>query len=187
MNTIESKINLLKLKHEKEIKALEMSENATKLTEFDCIGYSDLSIGFYAYNEYIYKNGVKTLADVQKIMDVYKPSQVDNYVLTFAGKENIVTESPFCLKLWSNENVKPSAKLHYTDANGVKIQIELPTDLSIFNTSLATGKHIGFGRYETYRVISLKNATEFTLTNYVGGHKYYTGKAESFIKLIQTV
>lgn len=168
----------------KEIKALKLQHEATEKTGLKCIGYSHCKgLGFMAYTPYVYENGIKTLSDVKKVLDVYIPSE-NPYVLTFSGRDNIQTESTFCLILHSSENLRPTAKLKYTDTYGIEISIEMPVDLRIFKSYLSQGKHKGFGRYESYKVIDLVNGAEFTLTNYAGGHKYYTGTAEAFYKLL---
>ena len=179
-------IEKLQARHEREIEALKLQQQATEKTGLKCIGYTSggNSLGFHAYSQHVYENGVKSIADVKTILDNFIPSEKDNYVLTFAGRDNIQTESPFCLILHSSENLRPTAKLKYTDTNGVKISIELPVNLPIFRASMAQGTHKGFGRYESYHVISLTDANNLSLTMYSGGYKYYTGTAESFYKLL---
>jgi len=178
-------IEKLTARHQREIEALKLQQVATEKTGLKCIGYTSggKSLGFHAYTPYVYENGVKSLADVKTIMGVYIPSEKP-YILTFAGRDAIQTASPFCLNLHSFEGGTPSAKLRYEDINDIDISIELPISLPIFKTYLAQGKHKGFGRYESYKVLSLVDGASFTLTNYSGGSTCYTGTAKAFHKLL---
>ena len=176
-------IEKLQARHEREIEALKLQQQATEQTGFKCIGYSHhKGLGFFVHTPY--ENGVKSIADVKTIMDIYIPSEKDNYILKFAGRDNIQTESPFCLILHSSEDLRPTAHLQYTDTNGIEISIGLPVNLPIFRPSMAQGKHKGFGRYESYHVISLTDANDLSLTMYSGGYKHYTGTADAFYKLL---
>lgn len=178
-------IEKLTARHQREIEALKLQQVATEKTGLKCIGYTSggKSLGFHAYSQHVYENGVKSLADVKTIMGVYIPSEKP-YILTFAGRDAIQTESTFCLILHSSENLRPTANLKYTDTNGIEISIELPVNLPIFRASMAQGKHTGLGRYESYHVISLADKNDLCLTMYSGGYKYYTGTAEAFYKLL---
>ena len=180
-----AQLEKLQQQHKKEVIALELQQDAFQKTGFSCIGYShSLGIGFYKYSPYVYENGVKTLADIHKIMDCYKPGN-DNFVLKFAGKSDEPTQSPFRLTLESIPNCEPTAKLSYKDENGTRISIELPNDCGLFDFKSIPGKHIAFGRYEYLKTLVLKNNCGLKLTRYYGNNSTYTGTAEQFLNLLQ--
>ena len=176
-------LNELKQQHKKEILALSRQEKAKKLTGFACLGYSHYEgIGFQAFNEYIRKDGVKTLADVRKILSIYKIGK-ENYSLTFAGKEPQKTASPFVLKI-QNYDHAPSASLSYKAEDGTGISIELSETLPIFEAYYEDGKHNGFGRYERIKRLRLKDNCGLDVCKYAGGSNYYHGTRKQFKEIL---
>lgn len=169
----------LKREHKKEIVAFHLNKLAKEKTNIDCIAYSHSNgIGFHAYTNYVYPNGVKSIEDVQTIVNAFPLGNV-NFTLTFSCKDAIGTPSPLSLHV-----SQFGLKLRYEDNEGHEIAIELPENLPFIETYYIDGKHIGFGRYEREKRFRLTD-NKLTVTRYSGANDVYTGTKEQFENLFK--
>jgi hypothetical protein len=203
--TLEKKIEVLKDELSHKINELEkefmlekfvLNMFASRNVYFNYIIYTYKSIGFYKESA-VHPNGVQSKEDVRKIFDMFPPSvnEDDYFELGFAGKDNIVTESCFNLRVDNYEHQKggPQAKLKYIDCDGVYISIEMDSRLLDF-----TSQSIRKDEYSTAKNPEL--ISNHLFANQVGlkcqayqtgssrnnqRHYSYHGKAEQFLKIFE--
>jgi len=173
MKTLEQQIEDLKAEYSKKEKEVILKNEITDKTGIeDVIIYSNNSIGFF------WSVKKATREDIAKILNVFPVStkETDNHEIRFAsGGKNFFSDSPVWLT-WQNydSHYQKEIKIHYVSECGKEIQITVspsfyPSNYLFYKTR--NGKHLGFGRYETFRDMYMD--TPFCLQRYSGGSCVY--------------
>lgn len=156
----ELKIQVVELQY----KLKELTGFLPSISSFKKVG--DCVISFHSKeNEYVYPDGITTFDQMRHIANILPP--IENYKLTFAGKDPQPTDSPFTVH-FANYSHQQKCSIKYRSEYG-QIWIDLKPSAypkELLHTYEIQGAHKGFGKYETWRGYRLQTP----VLKYSGDH-----------------